>query len=575
MAGFALVLRRDRASAPTESARLASLARRLSPANIEANPPNVFEEAGLARVVINPVAGVGVDRRGVMLGSLFGDADWSTPGGPAPDGTYAIVRHDARCVELLTDVFGSRTIWYVLTDGEFLASTSQRALVALLGSYELCDEAVTWMIASGNLGPNHGWDARLQRVPSASCLRLDRETWTLSTSTRRLRNTPASRSAEQHVVRLRDAIFAACASLDVVGSPSALTLSGGYDSRSLLIGLARAGKPVTCLTWGLAASLDDPGNDAWIARRLAERFNLKHEYLFLDTPDASTRDVFTRFLCAGEGRIEDFSGYTDGLRAWTHIFESGIATIIRGDSPGWGFPFPPINDFVARSMVHEMTLVSDYPESELIHQLDLSDQRPPEGLFNVAGETLDAYRDRIYNDYELPICMSAFNQVKCAYVEVVNPLFARDVVTAALELPDELRHLRFAFEKMVSGLVPDVPFATTGADEPLDRYLRREIVQRELISELSSAAARRILSGPALEAVVAELERPGTKVKSRLRRRAKAVVPQRLIRAVRPAPKPHLETTALAYRAYIASRMTAILEADSESLQHPRQARLL
>jgi len=573
LAGFALVLRRDRSSEPTDGARLAGLARRLSPDNIEANPPDVFEEDGLARLVINPVAGVRADRRGVLLGALFAEADWSTPGSPAPDGTYAIVRHDARCVELLTDIFASRTIWCALTETQFLASTSQRALVALLGSLELCEETVTWMIASGNLGPNGGWDARLQRVPSASCLHLDRETWTLSTSTRQLRYAPESRSAEEHMARLRDAIFAACASLDVVGSPSALTLSGGYDSRSLLVGLASAGKPVTCFTWGLAASLDDPRNDASIARRLAEHFDLRHEYLILDTADDPLRDLFTRFLCAGEGRIEDFSGYTDGFKAWAHIFESGIATIIRGDSPGWGFPFPPINDFVARSMVHEMTLVSDYPESELIRRLGLADQRPPGGLFAVEGESLDGYRDRIYNDFELPACMAAFNQVKCAYAEVVNPLFARGVVTAASALPDELRHLRFAFEHMVSALVPGIPFATTGADEPLDRYLRRDVVQRELIAELSSEAARRVLPAEGLGAVISELERPQERAKTRLRRRVKAVVPHRLVRVLRPVPRPHLDTTALAYRAYIASRMTAILEGDAESLQHLRGVR--
>jgi hypothetical protein len=243
---------------------------------------------------------------------------------------------------------------------------------------------------------------------------------------------------------------------------------------------------------------------------------------------------------------------------------------VRGDSPGWGFPFEPTNDFVARSIVHGMTLVDGYPEGELIYSLALASQHPPDPLFIAPGETLDHYRDRIYNEFELPACMVAFNDVKCAYVEVVNPLFAHGVVEVASELPDELRHLLCGFERVVDALVPDVPFAVRGADEPLGRYLARGPVQEELLRELSSDDARRVFSAPALDAVAGDLERPLSQAKRRVRNRAKAVVQRRLVRAVRPAPRPHLGTRALAYRMYIASRMAAILREDATALSRSR-----
>ena len=46
-----------------------------------------------------------------------------------PDGSYALFRSDENKVELITDVVGSRTIWYVRTEDAFIASTSQRAII--------------------------------------------------------------------------------------------------------------------------------------------------------------------------------------------------------------------------------------------------------------------------------------------------------------------------------------------------------------------------------------------------------------------------------------------------------------
>ena len=243
------------------------------------------------------------------------------------------------------------------------------------------------------------------------------------------------------------------------------------------MGLANAAKPVTCVTWGLAASLADPRNDAAIARRLAQGFGMPHKYFHLDFTDEPVRDVFARFLRAGEGRIEDFSGYTDGFKAWERLYGAGVAAILRGDCPGWGSPYDPIDETVARSINMHCTLVSDYPEGHLIHRLGLAAQRRPDALYQRETETLPQYRDRLYNDFELPTCMAAFNDVKCAYLEVVNPLLGRDVVRVTTGLPDELRHLRVGFERLAGSLVPGVPFADNQADEPPGVYLSRPNVR--------------------------------------------------------------------------------------------------
>jgi len=567
LAGFIIVCSRDKAAAPPRGDDLRRCALRLSPDIITPNPPDVYEERGLARAVVNPVPGVRTDARGICLGALFGEADWARLGSPPPDGTYAIARHDDEAVELVTDVFASRTIWYLHTADAFLASTSQRALVALTGSYEPDPEAVTWLLAAGNLGPDRGWDARLRRVPSRTRLRLDRRTWALSSTDEELRYEARPLPEDQHLLRLWEAIFSVCASLDTEHVPTALTLSGGCDSRSVLVALADAGKAVRCVTWGLAASPADPRNDAAIARRLAGRFGMPHEYHELDFGEVPARELFTRFLRAGEGRIEDFSGYTDGSRAWQRLFDAGTAAILRGDCPGWGSPYAPISEAVARSINMHCTLVSDYPDGELIHRLGLAPQRRPDELYQRAGEALDDYRDRLYNDFELPTCMAAMNDVKSAYLEVVNPLYGRAVVRATTELPASLRHCRAGFERLVAALVPDIPFSVNQADEPATRFLRRPEMREELLGELSSQAARALLSEAACAALTEELERPLGGARTDLRRWARALVPRRLVRALRPEPRPHLDAERLAYRAYLASRMDTILRADTGALR--------
>ena len=95
-------------------------------------------------------------------------------------------------------------------------------------------------------------------------------------------------------------------------------------------------------------------------------------------------------------------------------------------------------------------------------------------------------------------------------------------------------------------------------------------MRAELLEELSSEDARQVFSAGDLEVVAADLERPLSEAKRRVRSRLRAVVPRRLVRAVRPTPRPHLETRALAYRMYIASRMAELLRQDAAALSRPR-----
>ena len=569
MAGFIVVCSRQ-PDAPSRAEDLRRLALHLAPDNITPNPPFVAEGDGLAWAVINPVPGVQVRANGVCLGALFEDADWSAPLSGVPNGSFALLRCDERHIELVTDLYASRTVWYLHTDELFLASTSQRALVALLGSFEPEPEAVTWMIASGSLGPDLSWDRRLGRVPPGTQLWLDRRTWSLSSTTEHIHYEAADLPQAQHLERLLDGILAVCRDLDLSSRSAVLTLSGGYDSRSLLFGLACAGKPPACVTWGLSSSLDDPLNDAALATVLAQSHGRSFEYFVTDPTGEPMHDILTRLLKAGEGRSEDLGGYTDGLELWRKLFTSGVGAVIRGDAPGWGYA-PLVNDFVTRSLENRLTLLDDYPDEHLVRRLDLAPQHLDESLYRRDSESLAAYNDRLLTEFFTPTFRAALTDIKCAYVEAVFPLLGRQVVDVVAQLPEDLRYCRNGFKYLVTELAPDIPFAQHPADAVSDEYLQWPQTLGELLVELSSRRARDVLSASAQDLLVHELERPPAieSAKVRLRSRVKAVVPERVVRLLRPTPRWHLHVRQIAFRAYMASRMEALLNEDAATLRRP------
>jgi hypothetical protein len=567
LAGFILVCARERRPPQLTSDRVLRCARSLSPDDIVPSEPLLLDEDGILRAVVNPVAGVRADRHGVCLGALFEDADWSTPLAPPPDGSYGTVRHDGASVELVADIFASRTIWYVLTDDLFLASTSQRALAALLGDFRPDAETVAWMLSSGFLGPGTGWDARVRRVLGGECLRLDRAAWTLTSTTRRVEYHPDPAPADEHIARLREAVFTACRDVDLSGTSWVLPLSGGHDSRALLVGLLECGARPECVTWGLSASLHQPGNDAYVAKQLTSHFGLQHLYCELDPTGEPMRQVLGRFLLAGEGRSVELSGYTDGMKMWAGLYASGVSTVIRGDTPGLGSgqgrAYDPVSEIFVRTTIGRAARVEDFPKGHLLSRLGSAAQHFPDSLRLRPGETLGCYRDRIHNEYKVATMFAALNDPKCAYVEVVNPLLHRAVVKAVSELPDELRQWERGYATMVEGLVPEVPFDEHHAEAQTDEYLGWPEMLEELLRELSTRPRDDVLPRGAREQLVAALEQPARRpsARAKVRRRVKALVPARALRLV--PSRVSADDRLVCLRAYVASRMAAILRDDA------------
>ncbi len=111
------------------------------------------------------------------------------------------------------------------------------------------------------------------------------------------------------------------------------------------------------ITWGLAASQRQRGNDAVVAREVATALGLRHEFRVTDAADEPAQRIFDRFVVAGEGCIDHVSAYMDGFAIWRSLCNEGVEGIIRGDEGfGWTTVHSPAD--VLRSI--GISLWSDY-----------------------------------------------------------------------------------------------------------------------------------------------------------------------------------------------------------------------
>ena len=570
MASLIVVCTREPGERRDLAADLRRCAAALAPDNITPHPPVIQQHGGLGIAVVNPVPGIAVRDEGVCLGRIFGPpGEWSTTGAPAPDGNFAIMRHDRRTVEVLTDILATRQLWYVHTPELFAASTTQRALIMLLRSFDLDEETVAWMVASGHLACR-SWDGRLRLLPGDARLTLDRERWTVQIHERPADRSVPGVSDAEHIDRLEQAILATCARLDLPPDQWVLPLSGGLDSRMLLIGLARADQRPRCVTWGLRASLLDAENDAFIARELAGRYGCQHEYCCTDEACESIETAMRRFIATSEGQTRDFNGYTDGLATWKAFFEGGVAGVIRGDEPGLGY-FTCYDSEEQILRRQQLTLVSDYPEGHPIHRLGLAGQHLGARRERRESENLASWSIRLNEESYSPSTIAPLNTIKAAYVEIVNPLQSRLVTEAARQLPDHLRRGRASLTAIVRRTGPDIPLAKRGALGTTPAFYADEGGMRAMTAALSADAAELVFSRPALDVVLEGLRAalPVPPHHGSPKRWIKAAVPKRVVEKVRPVWPLRLGPRELAFRTYLAVRAASMLAGDAEVLGGP------
>jgi len=561
------------------------LSNRLIPDHVTPYPPKIINNAGVLIGIFNPSETLSIENSSVCLGNMIQPKfDWWEPGSETPDGSYALFRSDEKYVELISDTGASRTIWYFQNDDMFIASTSQRAIVFFLQDFIPNKAVYPWMLSSGHIGPDLSWDIRIKYLKANNRLLLNRSAWTVSIHTTPCHFDSEDLPAQEHEVRLRNALDEVFEQLQLDYSKWILPLSGGYDSRAILLMLKNREK-LRCVTWGLHSSMDNKMNDAFLARRLANYFNLDHQYFETDISDEPIKNIFHRYLIAGEGRVDHIAGYLDGFKVWKVLFEEGIAGIIRGDSGfGWDFLETPTK---VRHRVNAIFL-SEYSNLKNLEEYGFEEQIWPEYLAREANESLSTWRDRLYYEFRIPVVLSALNDLKSPYVEIINPLLSRNLVASITKLPDSLRDNKKLYREIVLSKSPEIPFAKYAATAVGINYrhvFKNPQVANEIANELSSSHASSLLSKEFIEYVLRKMKvvdtQPSTnrtftrKLKGQFKKTCKSILPGRIqANLLESVFKLKIDYNELAFRAYIICKMNQILQEDANALKtrYPKMA---
>jgi hypothetical protein len=509
--------------------------------------------------------------RGTCAGYLVPSANWDLPLSGRPDGAYALIRGDDHHIEVLSDTLASRTVWHFKNDDLFIASTSQRAILALAGGFTFNAGVIPWMLSSGTLGPQNAWDKRIRLLEGATSLVLDRRSWQLSSTTEPVVFSPFKASDDDHATRIKRALQQAVSGTTFDYSRWILPLSGGIDCR-LLLCLLNSTTGLRTVTWGVRTSLRQRNNDARVARDLAQHLRLQNTYCEIDLSAEPVGDIVNRFLRVGEGRLDHVSGYMDGFQVWKMLHDSGVQGILRGDEAFGrdGIPAgpPALRSAAMRNSV--MPVWSDYADLPPLAHFGIPAQEIPEGLLKRDDESLETWRDRLQHQFRFPVVLAALNDLKLPYVEVASPLIANSIVAEVRKLPDHLRTNKMLLRRIAHQLSPPVRVARYPAIQPPADILKSVRVASFLRAELVAARDESLISKNLIDFVLGRVVMTGAQDWRRaswrnLKRALTAYLPGRTkITTASSLPgKPTSDFNRLAFRIVLISRMHRLLTEDA------------
>jgi len=279
--------------------------------------------------------------------------------------------------------------------------------------------------------------------------------------------------------------------------------------------------------------------------------------------------VVSRFLQAGEGRVDHIAGYLDGFELWRSLAASGIKGIVRGDEAFGNNPVATIAEARIASGLTPWNEIPGVPSFRALGLGHLGEPRIPANLEPALDEAPTDWRDRVEGAYQDAYVWAALNDLKDPYLEVASPLMARRIVEAARSLPQHLRTSKRLFCELAAERAAGVPYATERATEYAHNALAAPAMAELLLDEMDSRPVRERLSPAFADFVIASLRHPsaaprGPERRARIKHLLGPFV-HTVLRALfrgRP-PRPICTPQMLAFRACIITRMCGRLSADA------------
>jgi hypothetical protein len=551
---------------------IAKITDRITPDNIKPNSTRVIKKKGINILIFNPVSAVKIVKTSVCLGKILNNSDgWWNPKGSIPEGNYALFRSDEKYIELISDAVSSRTIWYYKDKESFIASTSQRAIVLAASSFVFNKGTIPWMISSGILGINHSWDKRIRQIPPNSKLLLNLSTWRSDLITKEIDFQPLDLKRSVFQLRLANLLDSTFENRNLAPDKWVIPLSGGVDSRGILLFLLRHKVRLNTITWGASSSVNNVNNDVLVAKKLAKRLNVKNKYFKTDLSNGLFEITLNRFLVAGEGRIDHIGGYLDGFSMWKELFEKGFEGIIRGDE-GFGWHKVIYSSDVFYSL--GINKIGSIKSPGKIDYSCIPDQVFHEIFNRRERESLATWRDRLYHNFRIPVILAALNDLKLSYIEICNPFLNHSIIEFARILPDKLRTNKYLFRRIVDFMSPEINYAKENALNETENIFNNKQVLIYIISELEKDFNSGLIPRQFLESIITDLKqrlhRNKNKrgIKSVVFKNIKALLPVRLKSILKYANyKVRINTGILAFRILIIIKMAEMLKEDSYYLK--------
>lgn len=512
--------------------------------------------------------------QGRILGSRAG---WAEPGAPLPDGSYALIRDDARHLEAATDPTAGRSLWVYFDEELFVVSNSQRAATIYAGRFEFDPEVAPWILATGALGLGQSYSRLLRPLPPASRAVLDKAEWRLRWTEGADPFAPrpdlVAAPAGERRAALDTALRETMADFSPEEAPRmTLSLSGGADSRAIAALLPR-GTRWRSASGGPAGAERLADTDAGVAAQVAAALGFEHRFLPVFAAPEPIETVITRFVLASEGRVDHLEGYLDGLAHHHALARDGTEALIRGDT-GLGGPVfhPADSELAARATIGLLTCRDLACLAPRADAFGLAGQSLPETLARAPGESLVTWRDRLYPRFRGTVVLSALTETKAYGLEMVNPLRSRRILEVSAALSDAERLDKALFRAVMRDIAPrlfapDPPFARHHGGPVMVSVLRRPAARRLLEASLGSEVAREAFGAPLLD-WLGDRVSPAEVIRARARRAFTRLTGMRSDPAGADALDAH--PLRLAFRVHMARVMIERLRADAALLAPAR-----